>query len=187
MDDRLQETRVDGAQVFDGVLLKVYRDHARLPDGGVAIREFIRHPGAVAIVAVFDDGSVLLERQFRYPCNQVFIEIPAGKIDPGESAMECAARELREETGYVAERWRQLGCLHPCIGYSDETIEVWLAEELRFVGASLDSEEFIETFQMKPADALAAASNGGITDAKSVIGLYWAAHAGALAPRQVEG
>ncbi|MDN8949280.1 NUDIX hydrolase, partial [Staphylococcus aureus] len=86
----------------DGAFMKVHRDTVMLPDGRQASREFIRHPGAVVILPVFDDGSVLLERQFRYPLNQVFIEFPAGKIDPGEPSLECAKRELLEETGYTA-------------------------------------------------------------------------------------
>ena len=94
MDTLLNETRIDGELVYDGHFLQVHRDRIRLPDGKTSHREFIRHPGAVAILPLFADGSVLLERQFRYPNNQVFIEFPAGKIDPGEDHLVCARREL---------------------------------------------------------------------------------------------
>ena len=95
----LTEHFVSGGLVFDGKLLKVYRDTVRLPDGSEGSREYIRHPGAVAILALFDDGRLLLERQFRYPPRREFIEIPAGKLEPGEPHLETAKRELLEETG----------------------------------------------------------------------------------------
>ena len=105
MDSHLRETRIDGELAYDGNFLKVSRDRVKLPDGKITQREFIRHPGAVVILALFDDGRVLLERQFRYPNDQVFIEFPAGKIDPGEASLACAKRELEEETGYTATDW----------------------------------------------------------------------------------
>jgi len=98
----LTEHFVAGGLVFDGKLLKVYSDTVRLPDGTQGFREYIRHPGAVAIVPLFDDRTVLLERQFRYPNRRVFVEIPAGKLDTGEHILACARRELQEETGYSA-------------------------------------------------------------------------------------
>ena len=102
MDSQLKETRIDGEVAYDGGFLKVSRDRVRLPNDAVTFREYIRHPGAVVILPVFDDGRVLLERQFRYPLDRVFIEFPAGKIDPGEDTLACAKRELQEETGYTA-------------------------------------------------------------------------------------
>ena len=96
------------------------RDVVRLPDGSEGVREYIRHPGAVAIVALFDDGRVLLERQFRYPHGREFIELPAGKLEPGEPHAETARRELLEETGYVAASWTRLGLINPSIAYTDE-------------------------------------------------------------------
>src|SRR5438270_405996 len=100
MDSHLKETRIDGKLAYEGSFLEVRRDSVRLPDGAQTYREYICHPGAVVILPLFDDGSVLLERQFRYPLSKVFIEYPAGKIDPGEDPLECAKRELQEETGY---------------------------------------------------------------------------------------
>ncbi len=169
----LTEHFVAGEEVYSGRLLKVHRDRVRLPDGSETVREYIRHPGAVAIVALFDDGRVLLERQFRYPHRRDFIEIPAGKLDPGEAHLDTARRELQEETGYVAADWRRLGIIHNAIGYSDEGIELWLARGLEERGAKLDEEEFLETFTLPVAEAVAMVRDGRITDAKTVAGLLW--------------
>jgi ADP-ribose pyrophosphatase len=128
----LTEHFVAGSQVFDGNLLKVYRDTVRLPDGSQGQREYIRHPGAVAIVALTEDRRLLLERQYRYPPRREFIEVPAGKIDRGEAHLATAKRELLEETGYVAEDWTRLCVLHTAIGYTDEAIELYLARKLIF-------------------------------------------------------
>ena len=111
----LTETRIDGELVYDGHFLKVQRDTIELPDGKRTGREYILHPGAVVILPLLDDGKVLLERQYRYPLHDVFIEFPAGKIDPGESTLVCAARELAEETGYRAREWARAGALHNAI------------------------------------------------------------------------
>jgi ADP-ribose pyrophosphatase len=170
----LTETPLDGEQVFDGRLLKVYRDRVRLPDGATAVREYIRHPGAVAIVALFDDGRVLLERQFRYPLRRTFIEIPAGKLEPGEDHLVTGQRELLEETGYVAREWRKLGHIHNAIGYSDELIEIWLARGLERREQRLAEGEFLEVFTLPLAEAQAMARDGRITDVKTVTGLLWA-------------
>ena len=169
----LTEHRVAGAQVYDGGLLKVYRDTVRLPDGSEAYREYIRHPGAVAMVPLFPDGSVLLERQFRYPNRREFIEIPAGKLEPGEPHLETAKRELLEETGYVAADWTRLGVIHTAIGYTDESIELYLAQGLTRGEARLDPGEFLETMIVPFAEAIEMIRDGRITDAKSVIALMW--------------
>ena len=137
-DDPLHESALDSERVFDGALLKVWRDRVRLPNGGESVREYVRHPGAVVVVAQLPDGSLLFERQFRYPLRRAFLELPAGKIDGGEDILVCAKRELREETGYEAAEWRHLGVMHPCIGYSDERIEIFLAGGLTHVGHAWD-------------------------------------------------
>ncbi|MDH3320810.1 MAG: NUDIX hydrolase [Betaproteobacteria bacterium] len=173
MPKDLGETRIDGEVVFAGRLLKVHRDRVRLPDGNQALREYIRHPGAVAMVALFEDGRVLLERQFRYPLGREFIEIPAGKLEPGEEHLATAKRELLEETGYVAAEWRRLGLIHNAIGYSDEGIEIWLARGLELRGQQLAQGEFLEVFALPLAEAQAMARDGRITDVKTIAGLLW--------------
>lgn len=167
------ETKVAGEVAFQGVLLRVHRDVVRLPDGQESVREYVRHPGAVMVVPVLADGSVLMERQFRYPSGRVFLEFPAGKIDSGESPLATGRRELLEETGYVADEWRYLTTVHPGIGYSDERIEIWLARGLVHQAAKLDAGEFLEVFSMTLAEGLAAVRDGRITDAKTVIGFFW--------------
>ena len=175
MQKDLSEKYLDGEEVFSGRLLKVHRDRVRLPDGSEGVREYIRHPGAVAIVALFEDGRVLLERQYRYPHRRDFIEIPAGKLDPGEAHLDTAKRELLEETGYVAAEWRRLGIIHNAIGYSDEGIELWVARGLELRAQKLEQGEFLEVFTLPLAQAQAMVRDGRITDAKTVAGLLQAA------------
>ncbi|MDB5920880.1 MAG: ADP-ribose pyrophosphatase [Massilia sp.] len=169
----LKETRLDGEVVFDGRFLKVTRDRITLPDGAETYREFIRHPGAVVILPLFDDGSVLLERQFRYPLDKVFVEYPAGKIDPGEDHLECAKRELQEETGYTASKWDFVCTIHNAIAYSDEHLELYLARGLTAGPARLDEGEFLETFRATVPELLEMVKTGQITDVKTVIGTFW--------------
>ncbi|MGB8436204.1 MAG: NUDIX hydrolase [Burkholderiales bacterium] len=174
-DERhLAEHRVSGDKVYGGVLLQVHRDSVRLPDGGTATREYIDHPGAVAIVPLLEGDIVLLERQFRYPLGTVMTEIPAGKIDPGEDPLDTARRELLEETGRSASDWRHLGTIHPLVAYSNEHIELFLATGLTAAqDRSLDHGEFLETFTLPLAEALEWIRDGRITDSKTLIGLMW--------------
>lgn len=174
MDDPLVETTISSRQVYDGVMLKVYQDEVGLPDGKQAVREYVRHPGAVVIIAVLPDGNMLFERQYRYGPRRTFIEFPAGKIDAGESPAATAVRELREETGHEADQWTHLGTMHPCIGYSDEHIEIFLARGLRHVGASLDEGEFLEVIPLSLEAAMSAVWAGELTDAKTLSALIWA-------------
>lgn len=174
VDDPLSEQTLESERVFDGVLLKVSRDRVRLPDGKDAVREYVRHPGAVVVVAVTADGRLVFERQFRYPLKRSFLELPAGKIDADEAILDCAKRELREETGYDATEWTHLGVMHPCIGYSDERIEVFLAKGLIQVGRALDEGEFLEVLQFTFAEAVAAVHDGRVTDSKTITALFLA-------------
>lgn len=170
----LRETTLSSEIVYSGIFFQISRDRVECPDGREAVREFLRHPGAVVIIPVLGDGRYLLERQFRYPLGRAFIEFPAGKIDAGEEPLSCAVRELEEETGYRAQHWRYLGVMHPCIGYSDERIEIFLARGLSYVGHSWDEGEFLEFVEMTPREAAEAVLDGRITDAKTITALYWA-------------
>ena len=174
MKDPLHEEQLSTEAVFEGRLLKVFRDEVRLPDGSKGGREYIKHPGAVVIIPVLPDGRLVFERQFRYPVGQAFLELPAGKIDPGEDILDCARRELQEETGYVTDNWRYLGVMHPCIGYSNERIEIFIATGLEHVGHAWDEGEFLELLTLSPSEAREAVFDGRITDAKTITALYWA-------------
>jgi ADP-ribose pyrophosphatase len=170
-DTHLIETQISSEDVFRGKLLHVKCDTVRLPDGTLATREYIDHPGAVMIVPRLPGGKLLLERQFRYPLKRVFIEFPAGKIDGDEEPLATGARELLEETGYTAKRWTYLATLHPLITYSTERIEVFLADDLEYVGAKLDAGEFVEVLTASLEEALAWLDRGSITDVKTMLGL----------------
>jgi len=171
-DDRhLIETRVSSEPVFDGKLLHVRRDTVRLPDGTLATREHVVHPGAVLVVPVLPDGRLVVERQYRYPLDRVFIEFPAGKINPGEAELATAQRELAEEAGYTARTWSHLATLHTLISYTNEKIEIFVAEGLTHVGAKLDVGEFLDVVTLRKDEMLAALDRGEITDAKTVAAL----------------
>jgi len=144
-----------------------------LPNGQPTTREYIKHPGAVVILPLLDDGTVLMERQFRYPINRVFIEFPAGKIDPGEVPLACAKRELLEETGYTATDWQFVCTIHNAIAYADEHLDLYLARGLVEGERKLDDEEFLDTFKATPDDLLTWIREGKITDVKTVIGAFW--------------
>ena len=122
----LKETCLESAMAYEGDFIRVRRDSVRLPDGAVSSREYLNHPGAVAVLAILDNGNLVMERQFRYAPQREFIELPAGKIDHGEHMLLTAQRELREETGYVASEWIHLTTAWPCIGYADERMEYFL-------------------------------------------------------------
>ncbi|KFB68683.1 NUDIX hydrolase [Candidatus Accumulibacter vicinus] len=171
----LHEETLESTQIFSGRLLDLRRDRVLLPDGRECLREYVRHQGAVAIIAELDDGQLLFVRQYRYPLRRSFLELPAGKIDPGEDILATASRELLEETGFRAAEWRYLGVMHPCVGYSDERIEIFLARGLRReADQNLDSGEFMDLLSLPLDEALAAVRSGAITDAKTISGLFWA-------------
>jgi ADP-ribose pyrophosphatase len=172
-DEHLAEKKISGEGVYDGIFLKMKRDIVSLPDGQHAVREYLEHPGAVAILAVLDDGRVLLERQYRYPIAQAVIEIPAGKLNTGEDPLLCAQRELQEETGYTAKHWSKIRRIHPVISYSTEFIDIYLAEGLSPGPARLDEEEFLDVFASPLEELLNWVETGNITDVKTIISTYW--------------
>lgn len=171
----LTETEIESTEVYRGRLLEVRLDRVRQPDGHETTREYIRHQGAVVIIPILDDGRLIFERQFRYPPRQAFLEFPAGKIDPGEDILNTGQRELLEETGYTATDWRYLGVMHPCIGYSNERIEIFVARGLvRQADQSLDHGEFLDLLTLSLDEAIAGVRSGEITDGKTITALFWA-------------
>jgi ADP-ribose pyrophosphatase len=171
----LTEHTLNSRKVYDGGLLKVMRDEVRLPDGNTAWREYVLHPGAVMVLALFDDGTLLLERQYRYPPRAHYIELPAGKLEPGEPALVTAKRELIEECGFEARDWQYLAALHPTIGYSNEVIELYVARGLTQVAQQLDEGEFLQVLRVPMKQALAWVQDGTICDGKTAFALMWAA------------
>jgi ADP-ribose pyrophosphatase len=172
-DAHLKEECIESRDLYRGIFLEMKRDTVRMPDGGEAVREYLTHPGAVAIVALLNDGRILLERQYRYPVARVCMEIPAGKLDPGEDPLICAQRELQEETGYTASKWSYIRRIHPVISYSTEFIDIYLAEGLSKGERQLDDEEFLDVFAASLDQLLTWVEEGAITDVKTTISAYW--------------
>jgi ADP-ribose pyrophosphatase len=168
------EHTLESRTVYQGGLLHVVEDAVRLPDGRQSTREYIRHPGAVMVVPVTDRGEVVLVRQYRYPLKRHFIEIPAGKIEPGEDPLMTGMRELREECGIEAGSWQHIATVHPCIGYSDERIELYVARCLTRVASAPAEGEFVETLEVGLDEAMKWVREGRITEVKTIIGLMWA-------------
>ena len=176
MNEKLTEKKLTSELLFDGTVLHVYKDNVSLPDGSTAVRELIKHVGAVCIIPVTDDGRVVLERQYRYPISRVVIEIPAGKLDyPEEDRLEAAKRELREETGYTAERWTDLGTYLTAPAFSDEKISMYMAEGLHKGEQDLDEDEFLDVIEVPLEELVDAVMTGKITDAKTQSGILKAA------------
>lgn len=171
-DDHLREHRISSEDVYSGKFLHLKKDIVQLPDGNSTYREYLIHPGAVAIMPILNDGRILLERQFRYPVNAAMIEIPAGKLDPDEDPLLCAQRELLEETGYSAKSWEFLGRIHPVISYATETIDIYLAKDLTLGERSLDEGEFLDVFAATLDEMHAWIAEGKITDVKTIISVY---------------
>jgi len=169
----LTEKQLDSKLMYDGNFIEVRKDIVLLPDGSSSTREYITHPGAVAVLALLDNGNLVMERQYRYPPRQEFIELPAGKIDDGEDILVTAQRELLEETGYVASEWTHLTTAWPCIGYADERMEYFLARGLKHVGSKLDDGEFLEVFELSLGDAIEWIRQGKINESKTIVGLFW--------------
>jgi len=172
-DAHLTEHRIEGHTLLSGGFLEVRRDTVRLPDGHTATREYIQHPGAVAVVPILDDGRLVLVRQHRYPVGKVLLEWPAGKLDAPESTLDCAMRELREETGFTAREWAYGGEIHNAAAYSTESIWLWFARGLVPGPTRLDEGEFVETVQLTLSELQALDNAGQLPDVKTLVGLHW--------------
>ena len=172
-DPHLKEERTDSELLFAGHFLHARRDTVRLPDGHLATREYVIHPGAVVVVPLLDDGRVVLERQYRYPVKQVMIEFPAGKLDPGEDPLLCGQRELVEETGYRAREWARAGAMHLAVAYSTEIIHIYFARGLEAGTRQLDQGEFLDVFAARPDELLEWCRDGRVTDAKTLACALW--------------
>jgi ADP-ribose pyrophosphatase len=169
----LTETTRSSKEVYRGKMLTVHEDVVVLSNGRPALREYILHPGAVIIIAQLDNDDVVLERQFRYPLRRHMIELPAGKIDPGEAPLVTAQRELLEETGYEAAQWEHIATVHPSVGYADEHIELYRARGLTLRQRKFDEGELLDVFTLPLAEALNWVESGRISDVKTVAGLFW--------------
>ena len=167
----LIETTQSSSQVYQGSFLKVMHDKVLLPNGHIAVREYIRHPRAAAVLALTTDNKIILEYQYRYPTKQTLLEIPAGKIDNPETPLECAKRELLEETGYIAKNWVLLGECLPCIAYSDEKISYFLATDLHLTQSNLDAGELLQVTTMDVEEFINLAYLGKIQDSKTLSGI----------------
>lgn len=154
--------------VYQGSFLRIAQDLVETSDGKRRKREYILHPGASVIVPVTKEGNLVLERQYRHALKREFLEFPAGKLDPGEDPLTAAKRELKEETGFETSHWKRLGVIHPCIGYSDEFIEVFAAWDLEQTGAKLDDGEELEVLTMSRDDFNEQIRQGLVTDAKTL-------------------
>ena len=166
--ENLGEQQLSSELIFDGRLLKVYKDRVKLPNGHESTREYIRHNGAVCVVPLTDDGNVVIERQFRYPFHRVITELPAGKLDsPDEDPASAAARELLEETGITADRWIPIGTLIPTCAYSTEVIHMFIAADLHFGERQLDADEFLNVETIALEDFVEKILRGEIEDSKT--------------------
>lgn len=170
----LTEHCIRSETMASGGMLTVKCDQVRLPNGHTSQREYVTHPGAVIVVPILPNGRIVLEKQFRYPLHQVFVELPAGKIDAGEDILTTGQRELEEETGYTARHWVKLGQQHPCIGYSNEVIHMYLAHGLTAGKHRRDDDEALMVFDDTLASCLAKIQTGEITDGKTTIALLLA-------------
>ena len=174
LDSELTEVPVSSEEIYHGKIVHLFRDQVRLPNGKLATREVMRHPGAAAVVPLTREGNVILVRQYRYPFAQVMLEIPAGKLDPGEDPLICARRELTEETGYEADEFVSLGVFYPSVAVMDEQIHLYLARGLTFRAANPDADEFLNVERMPLDEAVRRVMSGELCDGKTALGLLMA-------------
>ena len=169
---RLKEKKLSSKSVFKGSLLDIYVDEVQVHNGKRKVREYTKHPGAAAVIPILPNGKIGLIRHYRYPTNQIHIEVPAGKIDPGEEIEATAKRELQEEIGYISKKLTFLTKINPCIGYSDESIWLYLGEDLEKVD-HIKTDESIEFYPVSINEAVELVWSGEVTDVKSIISIFW--------------
>ncbi len=170
--EKFKETQISSKKVFSGVLLHVYKDDVKLPSGNTSIREYIKHQGASVVIPILDN-EILFVKQYRYPTQQVMLELPAGKIDPGEDELATVKRELGEETGYTSKNIFPLQPIHPSVGYSNEVIHLFIATNLQKSDLKPDDDEVLELVSLTLSDAMEKIYSGEISDSKTIIGIFW--------------
>lgn len=177
MSDHLTETRLSSETIFQGRAVRLERDRVRLPDGTESVREVVRHPGAVVIVGLLADQRVVMIRQHRYCVGEALLELPAGTLEAGEDPLDCARRELAEETGYQSDDWTAVTSFYTTPGFTDERIHCFLARDLRPGAAGeADEDERIETVLMPLSAAQTMARRGELRDAKTMVALLLCRH-----------
>ena len=169
----LKESKLSSEAIFQGRLLEVRKDEVELPNGKTSTREWINHPGAVCCVPILPDGKIALIRQYRYPVQEEMIELPAGKLDRGEEPETCAVRELEEEIGYYPGKLTFLTHIHPAIGFANEKMWLYLADDLEKTDSKLDEDEFLELIPTDLSEAVQMVWDRKISDVKTIIGLLW--------------
>ena len=169
----LKESKLSSEAIFQGRLLDVRKDEVELPNGKTSTREWINHPGAVCCVPILPDGKIALIRQYRYPVQEEMIELPAGKLDRGEEPEKCAVRELEEEIGYYPGKLTFLTHIHPAIGFANEKMWLYLADDLEKTDSKLDEDEFLELIPTDLSEAVQMVWDRKISDVKTIIGLLW--------------
>lgn len=167
----LKEDTIKSELIFDGKVVKLYKDEALLENGCTVSRELIKHPGGVCVLPLDENGDVYLVRQFRYPFQTQLIEIPAGKLEPGEDHRECGLRELKEEAGAECKEFTYLGKLYPTVAYDSEVIHMYLAEGLSFGEQHLDDDEFLDVFKVPFSEAIRMVMDGEILDSKTQLAI----------------
>ncbi|RYL93353.1 NUDIX hydrolase [Sporolactobacillus sp. THM19-2] len=173
MSDRLTEQKTDSKELFRGEIVHLFLDTVALPDGRSATREVVKHPGAVAIIAVNDQGKLLLVRQYRYPLDGIIYEIPAGKLEPGENPDHSAHRELEEETGYQCTQLEKVASFYSSPGFSDELLHIYFTDTLTPGRQHLDDDEFLEVCAVSLEEAERMVVEHQIADAKSVYAVQY--------------
>lgn len=174
MNEHLVENLINSTRVFEGRMISVRVDNVQLPTGKKVTREVVEHPGAVAVVAIREDKTVVMVRQYRHPANKILLEIPAGKLDKDENPDACAVRELEEETGYKAAIIRKLATVYTTPGFTDELMHIYIAEGLSQSQQNTDEDEFIDVDYYTPQQLKAMIQAGQIEDAKTLLGLFMA-------------